>query len=72
MSVRETNGLADQIEKKLHMTLKKYCELRGISIHSMHSKYLSEKTLQILQDDGIDLDIVKDIRVARYSKFKRG
>jgi len=55
MGKRRPDGLADQIDKKLHLTLIKYSELRNISISSLHSKYITANNAEILTNDGINI-----------------
>jgi len=50
------NSIADQIQKKLHYTLRKYCELRGLNYHTLSQGYVSVNARCVLEEDGIDVD----------------
>ena len=41
------------VKRKLKYDLKDYCEMRGLSLQSLYSGYISKKARKILEKDGI-------------------
>lgn len=56
-SYRKEGSLSFIIEKQLGYTLKKYCELRGLSYTSLTRGFVSEHAASILHEDGIEVEV---------------
>lgn len=46
-------SLARQIKAKTKYDLKAYCEIRGLSVTSLYKGFISKKSKEILEKDGI-------------------
>ncbi len=53
MGKRKTNGLADKIYQKTNLSMVAYAENRGLSLKSLKQGYISIKTANALNRDGI-------------------
>lgn len=65
MGKRTPGGIADQIDKKLNLTLVKYAELRNLSVSSLNGKYISLRTAEILAQDGIYIETTKSKKAVK-------
>lgn len=52
----EKMRLSRAIHEKFRWNLKDYAEMRGLSYMSIRKGFLSKKTKEVLQKDGIDVD----------------
>ncbi len=57
MAQCKPNSIADQVQKKLHYTLRVYCELRDLAYNSLSQGYVSVEARIVLESDGIDVDL---------------
>ena len=53
MKAKRKESLARQIKAKTKYDLKAYCEIRGLSISSLYKGFISKKSKEVLEKDGI-------------------